>query len=145
MIKVKEKVMLYVFIREDNGKEVVLSMTYPEWLERIYAEPGRDRWWILLDDGGKAWYSAEKSRKLSHRCFFRDTPGNWPMESYAAGIAPEEIPEFSKFDKEHGVPTHYSEDGDPIFTDKAHRKKYLRAHEMYDRNAGYSDPTPVNR
>ena len=41
--------------------------------------------------------------------------GNWPMESYAAGVNPKQIPEMRKFDKKHGVPTDYSPDGDPVF------------------------------
>lgn len=72
-------------------------------------------------------------------------PGNWPMESYAAGISPEEIPEFREIDKKGGIPTDYNSDGDPIFRTATHRKKYCQLHELYDRNAGYSDPTPVNR
>ena len=70
-------------------------------------------------------------------------PGNWPMESYAAGVHPKEIPEMVEFDKKHGVPTHYSEDGDPILTSPKHRRKYCEAHGMFDRNAGLSDPVPA--
>ena len=70
--------------------------------------------------------------------------GNWPMTSYAAGVHPKQIPEMEKFDKEHGVPTHYSGDGDPSFTSPTHRRKYCEAHGIFDRNAGHSDPVPAN-
>ena len=69
----------------------------------------------------------------------------WPMASYAAGISPDEIPEMRKHDRAHGVPTDYTSDGDPIFTGPKHRKRYCQLHGLYDRNAGYSDPAPVNR
>lgn len=71
--------------------------------------------------------------------------GTWPMTSYAAGICPDEIPKFRKFDKEKGVQTEYTPDGDPIFTSAKHRRKYCEAHGLYDRNGGYSDPQPQNR
>lgn len=74
-----------------------------------------------------------------------DTPGNWPMESIAAGVSPDQVPEFVQFDKQKGVPTQYSRDGNPIFRDRKHRRDYLRAHGIFDRNAGYGDPAPVNR
>ncbi len=76
---------------------------------------------------------------------FRNTPGNWPMESYAAGVEPCEIPEMMKIDAEHGVPTDYSSEGDPILRSPQHRKDYCRAHDLFDRNAGYSDPAPLHR
>ena len=66
----------------------------------------------------------------------------WPMASYAAGVSPSEVPDLQKFDAEHGVPTNYTDDGDPIFTSPRHRKKYCEAHKLFDRNAGYGDPVP---
>ena len=67
----------------------------------------------------------------------------WPMASYAAGVHPKQIPEMKKFDREHGVPTDYTEEGDPVLTSPSHRRKYCQAHGLFDRNAGYSDPVPV--
>ena len=66
----------------------------------------------------------------------------WPMASYAAGVHPDEVPEMKKYDKEHGVPTEYNNDGDPIFTSRTHRKQYCEAHHLFDRSAGYNDPVP---
>ena len=67
----------------------------------------------------------------------------WPMESYAAGVHPKQIPEMRKFDKKHEVPTEYSPDGDPVFRSPTHRRKYCEAHGLFDRNAGLSDPVPA--
>ena len=74
----------------------------------------------------------------------RHNPGNWPMTSYAAGVAVNEVPYYTKFDRENGVPTSYDSEGDPVFTDRKHRKKYCQLHKVFDRNAGDGDPTPVN-
>ena len=73
----------------------------------------------------------------------RQPCGTWPMESYAAGVHPKQIPEMREFDKKHGVPTDYTPDGDPRFTSPKHRRKYCEAHGMFDRNAGLSDPVPA--
>ena len=67
----------------------------------------------------------------------------WPMESYAAGVHPKQIPEMRAFDKKHEVETDYTPDGDPVFTGPKHRRKYCEAHGLYDRNAGLSDPVPA--
>jgi len=66
----------------------------------------------------------------------------WPYASYAAGVSASEVPAMCKIDRENGVPTEYTPDGDPIMRSKSHRKKYCEAHGLYDRNAGYGDPTP---
>ena len=67
----------------------------------------------------------------------------WPFASYAAGVSPDEVPAMHEIDMKHGVPTDYSADGDPIFTGPKHRKRYCEVHQLYDRNAGYGDPTPA--
>lgn len=64
----------------------------------------------------------------------------WPMVSAMAGINPSQIDEFRKFDKQKGVPTEYTPDGDVVFRSRRHRKEYCEAHGLYDRNGGYSDP-----
>jgi len=67
----------------------------------------------------------------------------WPMESYAAGVHHKQIPEMREIDKKNGVPTDYTEDGDPVFRGPKHRKKYCEVHGLFDRNAGHSDPVPA--
>ena len=67
----------------------------------------------------------------------------WPMASYAAGVHPKQIPEMVAIDRKNGVPTDYTEDGDPVFRGPRHRKKYCEVHGLFDRNAGYSDPVPA--
>lgn len=70
-------------------------------------------------------------------------PGNWPMASDAAGVDPSQIPEQMAHDAEAGVPTEYTKTGEPILTSPSHRKRYMHANGLCDRNAGYSDPEPI--
>ena len=72
-------------------------------------------------------------------------PSTYPYASDAAGVDPSQIPEQMAHDTEHGVPTEYTRTGEPIMRDAAHRRDYMRANGLFDRNAGYSDPEPVNR
>jgi len=65
--------------------------------------------------------------------------GNWPMKSWAAGCNPNQVGEFTKASAERGVPTEFTKDGKAVFTSRGHRKKYLKAFGMHDRNAGYGD------
>jgi hypothetical protein len=72
-----------------------------------------------------------------------DTPGTWPMESDAAGVNPEQIPEAREYARSMGVPTEYNpETGAAIFTSRDHRKRFCEASGLYDRNAGYGDQSP---
>jgi hypothetical protein len=63
--------------------------------------------------------------------------GGWPIESSAAGVHPDEVPDMKKIDAKHGVPTEYTKDGDPSFTGPEHRRKYMKVHKMHDRNCYY--------
>jgi len=69
-------------------------------------------------------------------------PGNWPMESDAAGVHPDQIPEAVEHAKSIGVPTEFNKAGNPILRSPQHRAAYLRGIGMFDRDAGYSDPAP---
>lgn len=76
---------------------------------------------------------------------FKDTPGNWPMESDAAGVAPEQIPEAMAYNERMGVPTRYNpETGAAILTSREHRKRFCEISGLYDRNGGYGDQAPRN-
>ena len=70
----------------------------------------------------------------------RDLAGNWPMESDAAGVNPKQRQEAMQAASDLGVPTQFNEDGNPVFTSRKHRKEYLTAIKMHDRDGGYGDP-----
>ena len=127
------KLILHRYVREDNKKDVFLEMTYDQWFEKIFSDGHTDAWCIMLADGVKA-IDMGVVRKKSMQ-----TAGNWPMASYAAGVSDSEVPEMRAIDEKAGVPTEYNEEADPVFTSRGHRKRYLKAHELHDRNGGYGD------
>jgi len=63
----------------------------------------------------------------------------YPMASYAVGVGASEVPAAMEVDKKGGVPTRYTKDGDPEFTSRGHRKKYLKLHGFHDRNSYNGD------
>ena len=66
-------------------------------------------------------------------------PSGWPMVSRAAAVHPNEIPAAMEHDQKAGVPTSYDRRGRPIFTDRGHRKRYLRSWGMHDQEGTYGD------
>jgi hypothetical protein len=73
---------------------------------------------------------------------FSASPAAWNMESWSAGINPDHVQEQMAVDRLLGVPTEYTTEGDAVFTDRAHRRKYLATHGCFDKSGGYSDPDP---
>lgn len=80
----------------------------------------------------------------SERCKHSHEIARWPYASDAMGVRPEDIPRAQAILAEHGVKTEYTETGEAIMRDKAHRKAHCRALGFWDRDAGYSDPEPLN-
>lgn len=88
-------------------------------------------------------------RKMMRRDFQAEWGGrrnvlcsNWPMECEASGVLPSQIPEAAAKFRAAGVEVEFNPNtGAAIYTSRAHRAKALKAIGMYDRNAGYSDPT----
>lgn len=72
-------------------------------------------------------------------------PAGWPMTMDALAVRPKQIAEAMERDRLHGVPTNYTPQGDPIITDRGHRRDYVRMRGCFDRNAGYGDPSPTSR
>jgi hypothetical protein len=65
------------------------------------------------------------------------------MESDAAGVGVEQVAQCSEYVRQRGVPTDFNpKTGNPIFTSQNHRKRFCEVTNLYDRNAGYGDPTP---
>ena len=81
------------------------------------------------------------SRDLrSEHCSTKDTPGNWPMKSDAAGVGAHQVKEAYDHSVKVGIPTEFTNDGRAIFTSRSHRKSYCQAIGLHDRNGGYGDP-----
>lgn len=63
----------------------------------------------------------------------------WPLYSEAAGVHPKKVKAQEAIDRRLGVPTTYTKDGRCVFTDRGHRKKWLKAHKLRDNSGGYGD------
>jgi len=70
----------------------------------------------------------------------RSIAGNWPMESCAMGVNPNQRREAEKDSVDRGVPTQFTRGGAAVFTSPKHRKQYCESLGYFDRNGGFSDP-----
>ena len=127
--------MIYCFVCDECGWEMEKVLSSP----KILSHP-------VLNRPRCPQCRARMRRDLvAEHKGFKTTAGNWPMESDAAGLNPDQIPEAMAADRDLGVPTNYNpETGAAIFTSREHTAKYCKAHGLYDRNAGYGDATPKN-
>jgi hypothetical protein len=66
-------------------------------------------------------------------------PDGWPMTSEAAAVRVDQIPQAAARARKLGVPTEYNQAGQPVFTSRQHRKRYLHAHHLRDNSGGYGD------
>lgn len=68
----------------------------------------------------------------------------WPIHSDAAALHPDDVPAVEHYlASEKGVHVKHDSEGRPIFNNPKERRKYCLARHFYDRNGGYSDPTPT--
>jgi len=117
----------YCYRRRDNGEIVERVITVAQMIQLGNT--------LTLEDGVKADRDIPAEMSGVHA-----TPGAWPMESRAAGVNPDQIPQAREYAASLGVPTQFTKTGAAIFTDRQHRAKFLRAHGMFDQQAGYGDP-----
>lgn len=119
----------YNYIDRNTGEKFELLMTVAE-MSAKQSKSG-----TIVHDG-----------KILHRDIasehrgFSGTPSNWPMLSDSAGVHPSQVGAAFKESVGIGVPTRFHpETGQAIFESRAHRKAFLKAKGMYDRNGGYGD------
>lgn len=115
--------MIYLY-RDPDGNPVELVMTCAEMMRRERADG------TLLENG------VTLRRDIAGEHSSKGTPASkgWPMKSDALAVLPEQVPEYMEHDRKLGVSAEYSRDGSVIFTSKAHKDKYLKAHGYHDRN-----------
>jgi hypothetical protein len=68
--------------------------------------------------------------------------GGWPMRSIALAVHPNQVKEAIASAQKRGVPTDFTRDGRPVFTDRDHYNRYMRAYHFYNRDAGFGDAAP---
>jgi hypothetical protein len=60
----------------------------------------------------------------------------YPYASQAMAVHPDQIARAIEIDKKRGAPaTDYTKTGEPILTSRGHRRQFLKAHRMHDRNS----------
>lgn len=113
--------------RRSDGSIVELTMSVAEML-RLGPNPVIDGRRLTRD------IAAEHSATPRTSCDL------WPMRSDAVGVHPLDAARAAEADARRGVPTDYCPTtGCAIFRDRAHRKAWLKAHGMIDRDGGYGD------
>jgi hypothetical protein len=122
MKKVTHKLVEYV-----TGAVLYIRVSFEEWMDRIWSDGASHHW--LITENGKDYYDHGISRAKSHQ-----HAGNYPMASYAIGVSEGEVPAMREIDKKAGLNVEYDQ-GDPVFTSRGQRKKYLKAHGFHDRNS----------
>lgn len=74
----------------------------------------------------------ERNIQLEHSG--RARPGDiWPLHSESAGVLPNQIGEATEHYRKLGVPTDFDSEGRAVFTSASHRRKFLRASGMFDK------------
>lgn len=90
-----------------------------------------------MGEAPKAVYVDGKSARRDYRAEQVKVPAaaGWPMEPcVGSGVNAEQAGELREFLKRSGVPTEVNHDGDPIYRDKNHRERALKARNLHDRN-----------
>jgi hypothetical protein len=82
--------------------------------------------------GGKRY---DRDIRSEHSSFKHTYGSGWPMKSIAAAVSPDQVQDAMEIDRRAGVPTEYTKHGEPIWRNPGHRKRYLKAHNLYDRNS----------
>lgn len=77
-----------------------------------------------------------KSIKLNSSSMVR---GKWPLHSDALGCHPSQVADMEREAIKRGVPTKHDNQGRAVFTDRGHRKAYLKAFQFQDNDGGYGD------
>lgn len=63
-------------------------------------------------------------------------PG-WPIKSVACGCHPDDRKEFMEDASSKGVPTVFDEQGNAVFRNPSHQRKYLKAYGMHNKDSYY--------
>mgnify|MGYP003111330632 CR=1 FL=1 len=119
----------YCYTNRETGETIRKFMSISEMLK--YASEG------MSIEG--VWYerdiTAEHSRQAN-----RGANSGWPLKSDAAGVHPADAAKAEKASANIGVPTEYDrKTGQAIFRDRNHRRRFLKANGMHDKNGGYGD------
>ena len=108
-------------------------------MDRIESVNGVTRYFLGHKEVTEKAYRKEYPAPKKHGIPGGTPLKGWPIVSDAMKVHPKQIAEHAALCKAKGVPTETTEIGQPVFRDRSHRKKYLRAFGYHDRNGGYGD------
>lgn len=100
---------------------------------------GRMEW---FDEKGKPCRAPRNKLKPGESLSQIAGKRGWPFYCEASAVHPSQAKEFERLMREAGVPTTFRTDGCPKLESNSHRTKYLRARNMVDKDACYSQPAP---
>lgn len=119
----------YCFTNRETGETIRKFMSISEMLK--YASEG------MSIEG--VWYERDISAEHSRQAR-KGASSGWPMKSDGAGVHPGDAAKAEKASAKIGVPTEYDrKTGQAIFRDRNHRRNFLKANGMHDKNGGYGD------
>lgn len=82
------------------------------------------------------WQSELATHSVSVRNGSGHVRRTWPMPPcVASGVHASDGPKLAKFLKDRDCPTQVTNDGDPIYTSAAHRRRALKIRGFVDKNA----------
>lgn len=119
----------YKYTNRETGETIAKTMSIAEMLK--YAPDGISIEGVYYERD----IAAEHMRQAT-----RGAATGWPLKSDAAGVHPDDAKKASESSAKMGVPTEFDrKTGQAIFRDRSHRRAYLKATGMHDRQGGYGD------
>jgi len=130
----------------DRNDIVPVWMTFEERFDR------EQNGFIELPDGREAridisFQIKKENSQIGQQSGERmKTRPQWPHTTDLVGVHPSQVSELREHLKLHDVRgVDVNSDGSVTWNSKRARHDYCRATHLYDRNAGYSDPAPLNK
>lgn len=96
-----------------------------------------------MDDLSKAldeFYAAQAD--AAHVEVEGNRPWSKKIKSFAMKVHHTQVGEATEDARKKGVPTEFTSEGCPVFEDRDHRNRYMKAYGHFDRDAGYGDAAP---
>lgn len=121
----------YCYRLKKTGELIEVHMTVRELAER------------QRPDGSIRLRSGEAQRDYAAERVAAPPDQNWPMKCEASGVNPSQVKQANKTAEREGLSVRFDTDGCAVYNSPAHRRKALRERGFYDKNAGFSDPTPA--
>lgn len=93
---------------------------------------------------GKAPKTMTIDGKVAHRDYRAEHPIQhhadlYPKTSSSCGVSKSQIKQAEAHSRKVGVPTHYNERGDPMFTSRTHQNDFLKATGRRNNDPGWGD------